>query len=101
MNHEGMKLSKAVRDLNISRTEFAEKLGVTRSTIYAYFGSEKLSASVKKNILNQFGIDINAMAGAPDTDKALSKIMDDMQKIINDYIKREQWLRDMIDDLRK
>lgn len=55
MSHRGQALRECIENLGVSITTVSQKLGVSRSTMYNYFGNENLPWS----IIYQIGLIIN------------------------------------------
>ncbi len=102
---DGLKLSNYLKINNITRTEFAKKMHISRSAVYAYFSTITLSDDVKAKIKDLFNVDFdelniteNTKSNQNDRENCPDQL-EKCQKILDDYIEREKWLRDLIDKL--
>lgn len=99
--HDGLILSNELKMRNISRTEFAEKMQISRGTVYSYFGTMALSASVKNKIYDVFGFDINTVSMPHDDDLLTCKrALNSALETIEHLKENEKFLQSLINDYR-
>lgn len=91
--YQGEKFKKFLKETNISVIEAAKKLGVSRNTVYQYFGSDNLSRETVINIITKFnvfeeeifGLKSNSEVKKPRVEaRIISQFPNDDESAIND-----------------
>ena len=84
--HHGQALERAARRSNISLTELARKTGVSRRTLYNWFGQERLKTTVLTKVGSVLNCDLPAELGTQVASREQIKLETNIQDLKKKYI---------------
>lgn len=61
--HQGQRLRKVVDEMSISASDLANKLSVTRQSVYKYYETAKFGAGLLEKIAQSIGVDESVISG--------------------------------------